>query len=49
MSATSGFDDFKADPFVAKDPFANEVAQADDPFHSHDPFAGSSTASFLLC
>jgi len=44
-STGSVFDDFKTDPFVTKDPFANEAAQADDPFHSHDPFAGSSMIS----
>jgi len=44
-----GFDDFKTDPFVSKDPFVNQVSQADDPFHSNDPFAGSSNFFFPLC
>jgi len=40
----SGIDDFKTDPFVTRDPFANQTTQADDPFHSHDPFTASSNS-----
>jgi len=47
-SASSGFDDFKTDPFATKDPFVNEPSKTDDPFHSHDPFAGTSSYFLLL-
>jgi len=48
-SAASGFDDCKTDPFVTKDPFANETTPADDPFRSHDPFTGSSNVFSVCC